>query len=139
MKKNFSFVLIGIMLVIGLVLTGCAKSTYHLKWGAASISYSVVQSTITSEGWTVADSGTNWVLVTGDTANSVYEYCVDNVRWLDSGDFDGLFEECLNFSKDGVSAPQDLITAANKIRRRAPVTGIFNGGRVAVMFYITKN
>jgi hypothetical protein len=139
MKKIFG--LAGIMLAAGLVLTGCAKSTYHLQWGAAFIPYARVQSIIASEGWAIAESGDSWALAAGDAAGSVYEYCMATVRWIDNGEHDGSFEEAIGFSQDGVSAPPDLVTAANKIKRRVPVVGIFDAGGsgIAVMFYITKN
>jgi hypothetical protein len=59
--------------------------------------------------------------------------------WADAGDFDGSFEECINFSKDSVSAPDGLKTAAKTNQDNVPLAGIYDGGNVAVLFYITKN
>jgi hypothetical protein len=146
MKKGkfFALGILAMVLVLGLVLAGCdngttTKAEYHLKWGATSTSYSTVQSTITSQGWTVADSGTNWAVGAGSTATTIYNWCMANVSFSDGGDFDGSFEECINYTKDGsVSAPSALKTALNNNKSNVPLAGIFDGG-YAILFYITKN
>jgi hypothetical protein len=147
MKKN-KFSVLGILamaLVLGFVLAGCdngttTKAEYHLKWGVTSTSYSEVQSTITEQGWTVADSGSAWAIGTGSTASAIYDWCMSNVTFADGGDFDGSFEECMNFSKDGVLAPAGLKTAGTNNKANVPLAGIFDGGSAgAVLFYVTKN
>jgi hypothetical protein len=138
-KKFFAAGMLAVLLVFCFVLAGCGNGTYHLKWGATFTGYSRVQSTITAQGWTVADSGTNWALATGSTATSVYEYCMNNVSWLDGGDMEGSFEDCVNFSKDGISALSELKKALNNKKGKVPLAGIFDGKSVAVLFYITKN
>jgi hypothetical protein len=131
--------MLAVLLTFCFILAGCGNGTYHLKWGATFVSYSQVQSVITTQGWTVADSGTNWALVTGGTATSVYDYCMNNVSWLDGGDVEGSFEDCINFSKDGISALPELKTVFNTKKGKVPLAGVFDGGSVAVLFYITKN
>jgi hypothetical protein len=140
------FGILAIVPALALVLASCdnettTKAEYHLKWGVTSTSYSEVQSTITSQGWTVAGSGADWAVGAGSTAISVYNWCMGNVAFVDGGDFDGSFEECINFSRDGVSAPSGLKTAVNANKANVPLVGIFDGGYSvgAVLFYLTKN
>jgi hypothetical protein len=135
---------LAVLLMSGLVLTGCDngstnKDEYHLKWGATYTTYWVITSTIISQNWTVTAQGSNYALATGITATSVYNYCMNNVSWIDGGDFDGSFEECINFSQDGVSAPFGLKSAGNNNKGNIPLAGVFDGGSSAVLFYITKN
>jgi hypothetical protein len=59
--------------------------------------------------------------------------------WLDSGDFDGAFEDCVNFSSNGVGAPAGLKNSSSATGANVPLAGIFDGGSGAVLFYITKN
>jgi hypothetical protein len=42
---------------------------------------------------------------------------MSNVTFADGGDFDGSFEEWMNFSKDGVLAPAGLKTAGTNNKR----------------------
>jgi hypothetical protein len=148
MKKcKFSVLgMLAMVLALGFALDGCdngttSKGEYHLKWGVTYTTYSQVESTVTSQGWAITDQGSNWALGTGSTATTVYNWCMGNVTFVDGGDFDGSLEECLNFSKDGVSAPAGLKTAGNNNKANIPLAGIFDGGYNvgAVLFYITKN
>ncbi|MDR2493891.1 MAG: hypothetical protein LBD24_01585 [Spirochaetaceae bacterium] len=139
--------MLAVVLALGFVLTGCEEEDsgggggggYHLKWGITDTTYNAVYSTIQNRGWTVAGSGVNWALGTGGTANSVYAYCTNNLTFVDYGDFDGSLEACINFSRSGVSAPAGLKASAHGNSGSMPLAGIFDGGGVAVLFYITKN
>jgi hypothetical protein len=147
MKHNKLFVagMLAVLLALGFALAGCNNDTpkgeYHLKWGVtSSVTYAQVQSTIASKNWTIADNGADWALATGSTATDVYDWCMDNITtWENGGDVEGSFEECIGFSKGGISAPTDLKTAGNTNKSNVPLAGIFKGGSAAVLFYITKN
>jgi hypothetical protein len=162
-RKLFGIVgALAVLLMPGLVLAGCDngstntgyddgstdawydngptnKDEYHLRWGVTYTTYSTIRFIIIDQNWTVTAQGSNYALATGSTARSVYNYCMNNVSWIDGGDFDGSFEECANFSKDGVSAPSGLKSAGNNNKGNIPLAGVFDGGSGAVLFYITKN
>jgi hypothetical protein len=146
MKKRLVLTaMLSVALALGMVLAGCDNGSsggggeYHLKWGVASVSYSTFQSTITSEGWSLADSGGDWSLVTGSTATSAYNYCDAYLYWYDEGDFDGSFEACVNFSEDGISAPSGLKNSSSTITGNVPLAGIFDASGLTVLFYVTEN
>ncbi|MDR1178555.1 MAG: hypothetical protein LBK64_06990 [Spirochaetaceae bacterium] len=143
-KKLVFLAMLVSLLALSLVFVSCdngttSKGEYHLKWGTTYTSYSEVQGYIISENWDVADSGSDWALGTDDTATTVYNWCMNHISWAEGGEVDGSFEECIDFSKGGVSAPLGLKTAGNDNQDKVPLAGIFDGGFVAVLFYITKN
>jgi hypothetical protein len=132
-----------ILLALGLVLAGCENDTtkgeYHLKWGAASVSYSDIQSEI--PGAAIEESGSNWILSTGSMATNVYNGVMNGIsnNWLASGDFDGSFEECLNFENDGIGAPAGFKNSPSAVEANVPLAGIFAAEGMTVLFYVTKN
>lgn len=145
-KRNnlFFFGMLAAALVFGLVFAACKNAPddeYHLKWGREDTTYSNIATTIASEGWTVAASDTNWSLATGSSALDGYSWCMGHITWEDGGDFGGSFEDCINFSKNGISAPAGLKTAGNTHKANAPLAGFFDAGNgnEFILFYITKN
>jgi hypothetical protein len=153
--KNRLCIGFGVLLTFGLLFMACdndnsttSKGEYHLEWGITSSgNYNTIISAISSQGLTVAENdGNNWALLTGSNATTMYNYCMDRFYFSDDGDFDGSFEECANFSKDGVTAPSGLKVAVNGNKANAPLAGIFlfpraDGTNIAnlALVYITKN
>jgi len=113
--------------------------SFNLQWGATLTTYSDVEDIIKTQGWKVQSSGATFALATGATAETVYNWCLSNVTFVDNGTTSGSFESLVNFSSGGISAPSGLKTALNNNKANVPLAGIFNGGEVAVLFYITKN
>jgi hypothetical protein len=138
---------LAVLLALGLVLAGCdngttSKGEYHLQWGATSTSFSVLSSGITNGGGSFnAGSGTGWGLVKGSMATMISNGIQSEMSpsdWISDGEQDGSFEECLNFSIDGIGAPSGLKSAASS--EDVPLAGIFDGGNgVTVLVYITRN
>jgi hypothetical protein len=130
-----------------LTLAGCDngsttnKEEYHLKWAAPYTPYSTIESTIASQGWVVTNRGSDYALLSGSAAASMYDYYIDSFTqgWGGGGDVDGSFEACINFSKDGVSAPSGLKTAGANNKGNIPLAGVFANGTGVILLYITKN
>jgi hypothetical protein len=147
-KLLFSGILV-CLLVFSLFFVGCPQPTddpsrgeYHLIWGTTFTDQSDVLNVISNNSWTAADYGIDWVLGTGSDATNAYNWCNTpaNVGWDDAGTFDGTFEQCVNFTKNGVGAPQALKTAAITNKNNAPLACIYDyQGQYAVLCYVTKN
>jgi hypothetical protein len=113
--------------------------TYTLQWGSTLTSYSRVESIIATQGWNIQRVGDTAAYATKATATSIYNWCIDNAYLYRTGIESGSFESLVNYSSNGVSAPPALKTALNSNKANVPLAGIFDGGSVAVLFYITKN
>jgi hypothetical protein len=143
-KLNFSVILV-CMLALTLVFISCNRKSggsgvYKLQWGAFWTSYSEVQNTIAEKGWNVITAGTNAAVTKGADATSVYNFCIKNIFFIDGDDgIEGSFEDLLNYSKNGVSAPEELKTLLKRNKTKVPLAGVFDAGSSAVVFYITKN
>jgi hypothetical protein len=143
-RKNFGIAgILVVLLAMGLALAGCDNGTtdkgeYHLAWGAASVAYSYVSSQIADSA---QERGADWLLCTGSTATTVYDNAREQISsWLlANGDFDGSFNECLNFSNEGIEAPSGLKGSSSAVASGVPLLGVFDGGSMTVLFYITKN
>ncbi|MDR2500909.1 MAG: InlB B-repeat-containing protein, partial [Treponema sp.] len=112
---------------------------YNLVWGIFNSSFSQAESIILSQKWTVekTDGGTA-AGAKGAEATKIYNWCLANVQFTDGGTEQGSFEEIVNLSIDGVSAPRGLKNWANYNKDNVPLAGIFDGGSFVVLFYITK-
>jgi len=152
MKRTIkAFGIITLMAVIGFGVVACddggggggPKGEYHLRWGQPySATWSDVESKVTSEGWTMedeSDTAPKWKLSTGATAIAIYNYC-QTLGYADGGDVDGTFEQCLAFSKNGITGPAGLKAAAETHKDKAPLGGMFDSGYgFVILLYITKN
>jgi len=155
MKRTIkSFGIIALVAVIGFTMAACddgggpggAKGEYHLRWGQPTGgTWSSVESAFSSNGWTAVDESNTapeWKLVTGTTATAIYNYC-QTLGYADGGDVDGTFEQCLGFSKNGITGPAGLKAAAETYKGDAPLGGMFagtsQGYNFVILLYITKN
>ena len=130
------------MLALTLVFASCNRNSgvYKLQWGAFWASYSEVQNAISENGWNITNAGANAAITTGADATAVYDFCIENIFFIDGNDnIEGSFEELIDYSEDDVSAPEELKTLLKRNKSKAPIAGIFEADSVAVVFYITKN
>jgi len=122
---------------------GGGGDEYLVQWGTTNISYSTIANTISTQGWTIAETdNTSWALATGTTATSIYHYCMNSangIYWTNGGSYDGSFKECVNKSISGVSAPSGLKTAANSHKNDVPLAGVYyHASAGVVLLYFTK-
>jgi len=149
--KNRFFVLGMTILILSLSLgfVSCGDDggsgggdEYLVQWGTTNISYSTIVNTISTQGWTIAETdNTSWSLATGTTATAIYNYCMNpsNITWTNYGNYDGSFEVCVNKSISGVSAPSGLKTAANNHKNDVPLAGVYyHASAGVVLLYFTK-
>ena len=111
---------------------------YKLQWLAYETSRSEVESIISTQNWDVTQAGPNAGWAKDPTATAIYNYAKNNANTPFSEE-NGSFESLVNFSEEGVSAPNELKTALNANKNNVPLAGIFDAVEVAVFFYITKN
>jgi hypothetical protein len=150
-KKHFSVLgIAALALAFGLVFAGCgnAGGEYFLMWGDTAATYSVQIAALTNASLgpnkvNIAESGNSpdWSLAVGAEAQKAYHVWFNILHPGDrpDGTFDGSFEECVNFSAGGVSAPSGLKAVAPNYSSNLPVAGVFDAGGYAVLFYIRAN
>jgi hypothetical protein len=131
------------LLALGLVFTSCDNGStdeYTLAWGSFNSSLSMVQNTITQQGWNVVDTndpgGSGYAI--GADAQAIYIYCLNNIGFDDGGGADGSFGELLNYTVYGIGLPQNLKAGLATQEAYVPVAGIFYNGINTTVFYITR-
>ncbi len=145
MKKMFRYLgMIVMMAIIGVSFFACdtgnnnGDDDYTLQWAALSIPYDYVIEGM--EGYEMTAVSNNWAMGTGDEAERGYAEFMSEAlpAIVDDGEISGSFEECVNFSLDGISAPADLKTATFVHKDDTPILGVFNDNYV-IVFYLTKD
>ena len=154
MKKKLVFSAILVcLLALGLMFVGCSSDStslgeYSLAWGIFVPGTQSIQEVVAAQGWSITETdGGDAGYATGATADAIYKYCTSgNVSFDDGGDFDGSFEECVNYTKDGIGVPPGLKAAMASNKAKAPIAGVFKvdpsfpvDPNSHVVFYITKN
>jgi hypothetical protein len=119
------------------------EAQYHMGWAAFEGTYNDVQSYILEQGWSIADSGTNWGLAIGPTATAIYDWGNDNIPedyLVARGSRDGSFGNLLNFQEQGIGLPAGLKNSPYTIGTNAPLVGVFEVSEydMVVLFYVTR-
>jgi hypothetical protein len=110
------------------VLTVSYSMAYVMGYAIMDLTWSQMKNIISDEGWNISYvSGTKSGYATGNSAENMFsngQYVFDRYV-VDHGDEVGSFEELLNLSNDGISAPEALKTALKSRKASAPLVAIF--------------
>ena len=130
-NKKIRLGMLVMALVFAVAVVGCDNGTtedqYTLSWGEFRETTHTITGAINDNDWNVTWTQPNQHgFSTGSTANSVYVFCRDEIRFIDGAEgINGSFYSLVNHSVRGFGAPPALRAALVDNRDNVPLAGIF--------------